>query len=125
MLPLPHYGIIFLEKPISYLKGQSTKSNYLKTLQSQHSCSKHSDNHFYFKVLQAGSFRCIPNRPGSMGKAAPGMDLTVKIINLYPISNFKISSHPSDGPSVISEEQQMVNITMFVNFMNSTFFWNE
>ena len=29
------------------------------------------------QVLQAGSFHCIPNKPGSMGKPAPGMDLRV------------------------------------------------
>ncbi|KAI0237856.1 Acyl-coenzyme A synthetase ACSM3, mitochondrial [Lamellibrachia satsuma] len=28
-------------------------------------------------VLQCGSFRCLPNKPGSMGKPAPGMDVRV------------------------------------------------
>ena len=29
------------------------------------------------QVLQCGSFRCIENKPGSMGKPAPGMDVRV------------------------------------------------
>ena len=30
-----------------------------------------------FKTLLCGSFRCLENRPGSMGKPAPGFDLKV------------------------------------------------